>query len=177
MATRAINKNEVNTQRRGKMETVNQETMSEETQNTFTQEEVNKMIGERLSREREKYANYDELKAKAEKYDEVQEASKTELQKAEERANDLQAKYDSMIKADTLRKIREKVSEETGVPASLLNADTEEACKTQAEAILAFKGTAPAYPSIKDKGEVTKLPANAKTRDQFANWFEKSVKQ
>lgn len=132
------------------------------------------MIGDRVSREREKYANYEELKAKAEKYDEAQEASKTELQKAEERANDLQAKYDAMIKAENVRKIREQISQETGVPASLLNADTEDACKEQAKAILAFKGVT-TYPSVKDKGEATKLPSNAKTRDQFADWFNKSV--
>lgn len=159
------------------METVNQETkVSEETPKSFTQDEVNKMIGDRLSREREKYANYEELKAKAEKYDEAQEASKSELQKAEERANNLQAKYDSMIKAEEVRKIREQVSQETGVPSNLLNGDTEEACKAQAEAILAFKGKT-TYPSIKDKGEVTQLPSGAKTRDQFADWFNKSVKK
>lgn len=154
-----VPKNEVKTQGEEKMEeTVNQEkTTSEETvKNTFTQEEVNKMIADRISREREKYANYDELKTKAKKYDEVQEASKTELQKAEERANDLQSKYDSLVKAEEIRKIREQVSQETGVPSNLLNGDTEENCKAQAEAILAFKGKT-SYPNVKDKGEDTKL--------------------
>lgn len=159
------------------METVNQDKItSEETvKNTFTQEEVNKMIADRIAREREKYADYDDLKAKAGKYDEVQEASKTELQKAQERANDLQAKYDQMIKDEEVRKIREQISQETGVPATLLNAETLEACKIQAEAILAFKGNTNSYPSLKDKGEVTKTNAGGKTRDQFADWFNKSL--
>lgn len=160
------------------METVNQVVdVVDEPQKSFSQDEVNRMIGERLSREREKYANYDELKAKAEEYDKVQEASKSELQKAEERANQLQAKYDSMVKAEKVRAIREQVSQETGVPSNLLNGDTEEACKAQAEAILAFKGNSPSYPSVKDKGEPSKLPTGGKTRDQFADWFSESLKK
>ena len=48
-------------------ETVNQETQSVTTeQKTFTQEEVNSIIAERLGRDRQKYADYDSLKEKAE---------------------------------------------------------------------------------------------------------------
>ena len=39
----------------------------------FTQSEMDAIIGERLSRERNKYADYDSLKEKAGKYDELQE--------------------------------------------------------------------------------------------------------
>lgn len=49
-------------------------------QKTFTQEELDAIIAERLGRERQKYADYDSLKQKAGKYDEQQEANKTELQ-------------------------------------------------------------------------------------------------
>ena len=111
MATRAA-KTRKNTQMEDTMETVNQDVkVVNEPQKSFSQDEVNRMIGERLLREREKYANYDELKAKAEEYDKVQEASKSELQKAEERANQLQAKYDSMVKAEKVRTIREQISQ------------------------------------------------------------------
>lgn len=43
---------------------------------TFTQEQVDAMIGERLGRERAKYADYDELKAKADKFTKIEEANK-----------------------------------------------------------------------------------------------------
>lgn len=72
------------------METVNQENTVETTQQeerTFTQAEMNAIIQERVARERGKYADYDDLKAKAAQYDEAQEASKSDLQKAVERAN------------------------------------------------------------------------------------------
>ena len=50
-------------------ETVNQ--VIEAPEKTFTQEEVNQIVGDRLKRESAKYADYDALKTKAEKFDEV----------------------------------------------------------------------------------------------------------
>ena len=52
-------------------------TPSNEPERTFTQSELNAIIGDRLAQERKKYADYDELKGKAAKFDEAEEASKT----------------------------------------------------------------------------------------------------
>lgn len=51
-----------------------------------SQEEFDRMVGARLERERAKYADYDDIKAKAAKFDQADEASKSELQKERERA-------------------------------------------------------------------------------------------
>lgn len=51
---------------------------------TFTQAEMDSIIEGRLARERQKYADYDDLKEKASKYDEYQAQNKTELQKEKE---------------------------------------------------------------------------------------------
>ena len=75
--------------------------------------------------------------------------------------------------ANTLRDLREKVSKETGVPASLLTAETEEACKAQAEAIKAFKDEKPGYPQLKDAGEV-RTPGSSSARDKFADWMSEA---
>lgn len=48
------------------------------------QEEFDRMVGARLARERAKFADYEDLKAKASKFDEVDAASKSELQKAQD---------------------------------------------------------------------------------------------
>lgn len=48
------------------------------------QDEFDRMVGARLARERQKFADYDDLKAKASKFDEVDAASKSELQKAQD---------------------------------------------------------------------------------------------
>lgn len=140
---------------------------------TFTQAEMNAIISDRLSRERSKYADYDDLKAKAQQFDAAQEAGKTELQKANEKAAKLQAQLDSMTRANTLRDIRGKVAAATGVPAELLSGDTEEACTAQAQAILKF--AQPGYPSVRDGGEVRNKPTGS-TRQQFADWFAQVTK-
>lgn len=46
-----------------------------------TQADLDKLIGERVARERGKYADYADLKAKASEFDKLEEANKTEAQK------------------------------------------------------------------------------------------------
>jgi hypothetical protein len=53
---------------------------------TFTQAELDKIVGDRVARERGKFADYDDAKAKAAKFDELDEKSKSEVEKAAERA-------------------------------------------------------------------------------------------
>lgn len=141
---------------------------------TFTQAEMNAIIADRLSRERAKYADYDALKEKADQFDAAQEADKTELQKANERAAALQTQVDALTRANEVREVRGKVSAATGVPAELLSGETEEACKAQAQAILKF-AKSNGYPSVKDGGDPHKTPTGS-TRDQFAAWFDQVTK-
>jgi len=156
------------------METVNQDTNQvQEEPRTFTQEELDRIVGERLQRERAKYADFEALKEKAAKFDAVEEAQKSELQKATERAEALQKELDILKHADSVREIRNKVATETGVPASLLNADDEEGCKVQAKAILEF-AKPQGYPVVKDSGEVRKTSGGA-TRDKFKDWYESNI--
>lgn len=155
-------------------ETVNQENATNNTQEpkTFTQEEVNGIVNDRLARERKKYEGIDleALKSKAAKFDKLEEESKTELQKATERAEKLQAELDGIKKANEVKSIREKVAEEMAIPVSLLTADTEEECREQASAINAFAKPS-AYPQVRDGGEPRNLNKNA-TRDDFAKWAQ-----
>lgn len=141
---------------------------------TFTQSEMNAIIQDRLARERNKYADYDALKAKAQQFDAAEEAGKTELQKATERAEKLQQQVDALTKANSLRDLRAKVANATGVPESLLSGETEDACTAQAQAILDF-AKPNGYPVVKDGGEPVRRPTGS-TREQFAEWFEKVTK-
>ena len=136
---------------------------------TFTQAELNAIVQKRVGELTSKYGNYEELKEKAQKFDEIEEQSKSELQKANERADALQKELDGWKKADSVRKIREEVAKELGVPANLLNGETKEECEAQAKGILSF-AKPDAYPSVKDGGEARNT-GSAKTRDQFADWF------
>lgn len=162
-------------------ETVNQATNQNGTgaepqgERTFTQSELNAIVADRLGREREKYQDYATLKEKADKYDAEQEASKTELQKATERAAALQAQVEAYTKADNLRSIREKVSQETGVPANLLYGEDEDSCKAQAQAILNYAKPQNSVNTIRDGGD-PQAKQSGSTRDQFADWFNKVTK-
>lgn len=149
-------------------ETVNQETATEVNEKTFTQAELDQIISERLKREREKYLDYDALKEKAQKLDQIEEDAKSELQKATERAEKLQTELSELKHAEEVRAIRDKVAQATGVPASLLTGETEEACNEQAAGILSFK-TSANYPTVKDGGEIQKT-VEGSTRQQFAEW-------
>lgn len=151
-------------------ETVNQEveTVTEATEKTFTQAELDQIIGERLKREREKYPDYESLKEKAAKLDEIEEASKSELQKATERAEKLESELTQLKRAEEIRGVREAVATQYGIPANLLSGESEEACTEQAKALLEFKSATP-YPNVKDGGEVQNR-IKGSTRQQFAEW-------
>ena len=150
-----------------------QETNGESQTRTFSQDEVNAIVGKRLAEEKVKYADYDDLKAKAAKFDEVEEANKSELQKATERAAALEKELNGLKKAEEVRIIRENVAKETGIPAHLLTGSTEEECKAQATAIADYAKPAP-YPAVKDAGEVNNV-GKATTRQQFADWASKMI--
>lgn len=114
-------------------------------QDFFSQEQVDAIVKDRLAREREKYKDYNALKGKAVEYDKQQEASKKALEQVEA----LKEELSGLKEQEKIRGIRTKVSGETGVPSELLTGDSEEDCKTQAEAILKFaKGSK--YPGIKE---------------------------
>lgn len=158
-------------------ETVKQaNTTTAEPEKTFTQAELNAIVEDRLRRERQKYDGFDSFKAKAEKYDEAQEAAKSDLQKAQEQAAGYKTQLEALQKEIEQRNIRDKISAETGVPSDLLTGDTEEKCKAQAEAILKFRGEKPKYPNVRDAGELGNQGGHSdKTRDQFEDWFKSTI--
>lgn len=135
---------------------------------TFTQEEVNSFLAKDRKQMAEKYSDYEQLKEKAARLDQIEEDAKTELQKAQERAEKLQAEISAMKHTEEIRTIRDKVAQETGVPASLLTGDTEEACTEQANGILSFK-TPSGYPTIKDGGEAL-TGGTLDARTAFTDW-------
>lgn len=117
---------------------------------TFTQSDVDGIVKERLRRERERYADYDQLKAKAAKFDEAEEASKSELQKATERADKLQKELDDMRAQQQRQAIVTKVAKESGVDAELLatmSGATEDEVKANAELLKAKFAALPGYKS------------------------------
>ena len=156
-------------------ETVNQEITTETPETkTFTQTELDHIVGERLAREREKYSDYEALKEKASRLDNIEESQKSELQKATERASAAEAELAALKKAAALREMKEKVAAETGVPANLLTGESEDECKKVAEAIKAYAN--PNYPTVEDRGEVhvAQNAHEASAKRQFAAWLNQT---
>lgn len=56
-----------------------------------SQDDLNRIIAERVQRERGKYADYADLKAKAGRLDEIEQANKSEIEKANDRATKAEA--------------------------------------------------------------------------------------
>jgi|GEM_PF-2341767 len=56
-----------------------------------TQADLDKIIGERVKRERDKYADYKDLKSKADEFDKLAEANKSEIEKANDRVTKAEA--------------------------------------------------------------------------------------
>ena len=113
-----------------------QQPNQEQPESTFSQEDVNRIVQERLQREREKYSDYDELKTAAERAQEL-EAEKTTLA---ERVAEFEAKEERQQLVST-------VADETGVPADALRGDTKEELEAHAEVLKSLmKTTGPVIP-------------------------------
>ncbi len=125
---------------------------SAESERTFTQAEMDAIIGDRLKRERAKYADYDELKTKATAYDEAAEASKSELQKAVERAEKAEAELSSMKAEKEHADKVAKVAAEQGVDAKLLARMSGEV-EENALFLKAQMESMPKYEPVHDGGE------------------------
>lgn len=111
----------------------------QQTPKTFTQEEVNEMMGKVRRETREKYADYDELSKKAKAYDEAQEAAKTELEKAQEAAAKAKAEADALKAEKARADLVAKVAKETGVPASLITGDDEDSMREYAKRLAEWR--------------------------------------
>lgn len=117
---------------------------------TFTQEEVDKIVKERLKRARnEPPADYEELKAKVAEYEKQNGESEGELEKLGERVKALEAENSAMKHAGEVSEWKAEASEKTGVPASILRGDTEEEIEAHAEAVkAAMEKAGVGYPSV-----------------------------
>nr|DAY24960.1 MAG TPA: Major head protein [Caudoviricetes sp.] len=115
-----------------------------------TQEELDKVIGARLARERDKYADYDDLKAAASK-----------LAEAEARLSQIDAQA-------ALDKIRNDVAQEAGVPADLLRGSTKDELTAHASALAEALKARPSVPVIPTQGATPSVSDADSARRAFA---------
>lgn len=118
-----------------------------------TQEDLNRIINERLSRERAKFSDYDALKAQVASLTSERDTLKTEV-------DTLNAKVSERDSRDALEALKSDLVKESHVPASALRGTTEDELKThlaELEQVIP-KPSGPAVPGVEntpDKVEET----------------------
>lgn len=135
---------------------------------TFTQEQVDKMIKERLARAKSTPpADYEELKEKAAKYDEAQEAAKSDLQKATEKAERLEAELETIKAKQAHDEAVKEAAERYGVDEAILKRMAGDVDENAAflQTVEKSRPKAPAYPTVNDPGEI---PVKSITREDIA---------
>jgi hypothetical protein len=144
---------------------------------TLTQADVDRIVAERVAREKGKFADYGDLKAKAAKFDELDQASKTEQERlterlttAEKRAAELESKA-----------LRLEVAAEKGLTTAqakrLVGATREELEADADELLETFKPAEKAPPAVDlDLGTRTTAAASSDPRSADLAQIEADLK-
>jgi Domain of unknown function (DUF4355) len=134
---------------------------------TLTQAEVDKIVADRVKRERSKFADYDELKKRSAKLKEIEDGQKSELQKVQEREQALQVELQGYRVAE----IRRAAASAAGLDSELaefITAVDEEEAKAQAERLAErFKATAKQQQSADFKQGTRTTPPAPQSRDEL----------
>jgi hypothetical protein len=111
-------------------------------------------VASRIRKETEaRYPDYDEIKAKADRLDVVMATAKSDLAEALERAESAEAERDALMADMQIQAWRRQVSEETGIPATLLRGATLDEMTAHAKAIAeAYAESSPSVPIIANEG-------------------------
>lgn len=112
---------------------------------TLPQSEVDRIVKERLARQKQDFADYDDLKAKAQRLQEIENANKSEQQKAQERIDELTkqlADREQQVTQATLTSLKATVAADRGVPAGSLTGSTKEELEASADQLIAWRDAA-----------------------------------
>lgn len=91
-----------------------------------SQDDLNRIITTRIERERARFADYDEVKTKAAEFDKAAEASKSEIQKAVERADAAESRAATFEAKEQRVTWAAEITKDSAVPAAALRGSTRE---------------------------------------------------
>lgn len=132
---------------------------------TFTQADVDRLIADRINRERKKFDGHDDLKKKAAKFDELEAAKKSEVEKLNDQLTAAQVELQGFKVAE----IRRSAADEAGLPAKyakfITAADEAEALEQAKELAEGLKRDEPKRVDLK-QGTRTTAPQPA-SRDEL----------
>ena len=132
---------------------------------TFTQDDLDKAVRDRLNREKAKYADYGDLKAKADQLDQLTAAQKT----AEQRAADDLAKAQKAAADALAEAVRYKAAGKAGIdPESddfaLIGSGDEETVMTRAARLGALLASERELSQLKEQQGRTQVPDSGRPR-------------
>lgn len=137
-----------------------------------SQADFDAAIQARIARERAKFADYDDVKAKADRLVEIENAQKTEAQKQADKLDEIQ-RENAELKSG---KLRAEVAAAKGVPAALLSGSTQAELEAAAEALIAFKGEQQAQ-RLHIPGEGKSPTTTGTPADEFADFLTNQLGQ
>lgn len=148
-----------------------------------TQEELNKIIGERVMQERRKYADYDSLKEKATAFDALKQKAdglETSVAGYTQQLSDFQKKLDeqtaAMMEKDARLKgyetdsVKTRIAHELGIPyelATRLSGEDEKSIRKDAELLVSVIGRNNVAPLASQEDAGTKKTAYAAVLSQL----------
>lgn len=132
---------------------------------TFTQADVDRLIADRLDRERKKYTGFDDLKKKAAEFDKLEEAKKTEVEKLNDQLTSAQVELQAYQIAEIRREAAGKAGLDPELAEYITAADPGEALAQAQKLVERLK---PPEPKTADFRQGTRQPAKqAMTRDEL----------
>ena len=141
------------------------ETGGETPARTFTQDDLDRAVRDRLNREKAKFSDYDDLKAKADQLDQLTAAQKT----AEQRAADELTKAQKAAADALAEAVRYKAAGKAGIdPESddfaLIGSGDEETVMTRAARLGALLASERELAQLKEQQGRTQLPDSGRPR-------------
>ena len=135
---------------------------------SFTQEQVDQIVEKRLAKERGKYKDYDELKSKAMRLDEMENAGKSELDKLKESNAALRKQIDDAAAEKQHAEWVSEVAKDKGVPAELLRGGTKEELEAHADLLQAALHPASKPPQVRNQTGAPSHQNNSKDAEELS---------
>jgi len=110
---------------------------------TLTQAEVDRIVADRVARERKKYADYDELKKAASRLKQIEDSQKSELDKAKDRETALQVELQRYRVAEIRRAAASAAGLDSDLADLITAADEDEAAEQARKIAERLKAKAP----------------------------------
>ncbi|WP_058725244.1 DUF4355 domain-containing protein [Curtobacterium luteum] len=125
-----------------------------------SQDELNRIIADRIARERAKFSDYDDIKSKASKFDELEAANRSELEKVSATASE----WEQKAAAANSELVRLRVATKFGISEEdldLLGSGSEEELTKRAERIKSLTTPAEQEPQRQE----LRVPGESKSPD------------